>query len=142
MHHLGFLPCPDDLYIWIKPMVRSEYGFKYCTYVLIYVDDVMVIIYDAYSVLRRIDKYFKLNTSSIGDPYIYFGAKLNKTRLENRVWAWGNSPEIYDKESVSNVEKYLDELADAHWQFLKKKSENPFVEDYAQKMDATPALEQ
>ena len=43
MHHLRLFPCPADLDIWMKPMVRPEDGFDYYSYVLIYVDDVMVI---------------------------------------------------------------------------------------------------
>ena len=46
MYHLGFLPCPANTYIWMKPMVRTEDGFDYYAYVLIYVDDVMVIHHD------------------------------------------------------------------------------------------------
>ena len=113
MHHLGILPCPADLELWMKPIVRSKDGFEYYTYVIKYVDNVMVIHHDTESVIRRIDKYFKLNPSSIGDPEIYLGAKLKKMRLENRVWEWANSPASYVKESVANVEKYLAELADA-----------------------------
>ena len=40
----------------------------------------MVIHHDAESVLRRIDKYFKLNPSSIGNTDIYLGARLKNTR--------------------------------------------------------------
>ena len=29
MHHLGFLPCPANIYLWMKPMVRPGYGFDY-----------------------------------------------------------------------------------------------------------------
>ena len=43
MHHLGILPYPADLYLWIKPMVSPGDGFNYYAYVLIYVDDVMII---------------------------------------------------------------------------------------------------
>ena len=43
MHHLGLLSCPADLHLWMKDMVRPDDGFKYYVYVLIYVDDVMVI---------------------------------------------------------------------------------------------------
>ena len=70
----------------MKPMVRPDDGFNYYVYVLIYVDNVMVIHHDAQSVLRRIDKYFKLNPSSIRYLEIYLEAKLKKMRLENRVW--------------------------------------------------------
>ena len=92
MHHLGFPPCPSDLYLWMNPMVRPDDGFNYYAYVLIYVDDAMVIHCDAESVLRRIDNYFKLKPSSIGDPEIYLWAKLEKMRLENGVWAWEKQP--------------------------------------------------
>ena len=84
----------------MKPMVRPEDGFKYYAYVLLYVDDVMVTHHDTESILRRIDKYFKLNTSLIGDPDIYLGAKLDKTRLNNWLWAWEFIPAREVRESV------------------------------------------
>ena len=99
----------------MKPMVRPEGGLKYYAYVLIYVDDVMVIHHDYESVLIRIENILKLSTSSIGDPNIYIGAKLNITRLENGVWTWATIPTRYVKESVVSVEKYLSELGDALW---------------------------
>ena len=68
-------------------MVRPDDGFNDYAYVLVYVGNVMVIHHDAESVLRRIDKYFKIKPSSIGDPGISLGEELNKTRLENGVWA-------------------------------------------------------
>ena len=85
MHNLVFLPCPSDLYLWMKPTVRPGDWFNHHIYVLIYVDDLMVIHHDAESILRRIYYYFKLNPISIGDPDIYLGAKLNIMRFENRV---------------------------------------------------------
>ena len=107
----------------------------YYAYLLIYVDDVMVIHHDADIALRQIDKYFKLKTCSIGDPEIYLGAKLKKMWLENGVWEWANSPERCVKESVENMEKYLAALADASWNFPKKKAYNPFIGDYTPEMD-------
>ena len=67
-------------------MVRLEYELKYYAYVLIYVDDVMVIHHDDEGIIISIDKYFKLEPISIGDPNIYLGAKLSKMRLNNGVW--------------------------------------------------------
>ena len=51
MHHLVFLPCPADQDLWMNPMARPYDGFDYYSYVLIYVDDVMVIHHDTESVL-------------------------------------------------------------------------------------------
>ena len=86
IHHLVFFSCPDDLDLWMKPMVRPEDGFDYYSYVLIYVDDVVVVHHDIESVLWRLDKYFKLNPILIDDPDIYLGSKLKKMQLENEVW--------------------------------------------------------
>ena len=142
MHHLGFLPCPADLDIWMKPMVRPDDGFNNYAYVLIYVDAVMVIHHDSNSILIRIDNYFNLKPSLIGETYIYLGSKLNKMRLENGVWAWANSPVRYVNESVANVDKYLVELVDLRWNFYKNKADNPFVGDYAPEMNEIPVMEQ
>ena len=73
-------------------MIRPDDGFNYYSYVLIYVDDVMVINHNADSVLRRTYKYFNLKPSSVDDPDMYLGDKFNKMRLENRVWEWANIP--------------------------------------------------
>ena len=87
MYHLVFLTRPADLDIWMKPMVRPDDGFNYYAFVLIYVDNLVIIHHDTESVLRRIDKYFKLKQSLIGNLEIYLGSKLIKIRLKNGVWA-------------------------------------------------------
>ena len=51
----------------MKPMLRSDDGFNYYAYALIYVENVMVIHNDADSVLRIIYNYFKLKPNSIVD---------------------------------------------------------------------------
>ena len=86
-------------------MLRPEDGFDYYAYVLIYVDDVMVIHHDAESVLWKIYKYSKLNPSSIGNPDIYLGAKLKKMKLGNGIRSWANSPERYVMKLMAKFEK-------------------------------------
>ena len=54
MHQLVLILCPDDVYLWVKPVIRPDDGFNYYANVVIYVDDVMVIHHNAESVLRRI----------------------------------------------------------------------------------------
>ena len=39
------------------------------------------------SVLARLNEYLPLKPSSVGDPNIYLGARLAKTKLANGVWA-------------------------------------------------------
>jgi len=127
--------------LWMKPMVRPEDGFEYWAYVLLYVDDCLVVHHDAESVLSRIDKYFKMKDGSIGDPDIYLGARLKKMTLNNGVEAWANSPAKYIKEAVENVEKFLKELDNPRWKLPTGKLANPFPTDYIPEEDTSPLLE-
>ena len=77
MHHLGFKPCLANPDLWMLATMQPD-GFEYYAYVLLYVDDVMVIHHDALSILARLDKYFKMKPGSIGDPSMYLGATLKK----------------------------------------------------------------
>ena len=104
MRHLGFKRCPADPDIWMKAETRPD-GFRYYSYVLLYVDDCLCIHHDAENVLRQVDKYFMMKPGSIGDPDIYLGAKLRKVRLDNGVEAWSMSPSKYVQEiKIENVE--------------------------------------
>jgi len=69
-------------------MVRPDDGFMYYTYVLLYVDDCLIIHHNAEAVLTQIDNYFMMNPGAIGDPDIYLVAKLHKATMDNGVEAW------------------------------------------------------
>ena len=88
MKGLGYTPCLDDPDLWYKAEVRPDDGFEYYSYILCYVDDILVIHHDSLSILKRIDSYFQLKPASIGDPYIYLGAKVTKMNLANGTWRW------------------------------------------------------
>ena len=94
MSSIGYSPCRGDNDLWIKPEIDPD-GDEYYSYILCYVDDVLVVHHDAITTLIKIDKYFKPKPSSIGDPDIYLGAKLKYTRAPNYMWCWTLSPSKY-----------------------------------------------
>ena len=49
----------------------------------------------ALSILARLNKYFKLKPSSIGDPTMNLSATVKKMTLDNGVSAWASSPAKY-----------------------------------------------
>ena len=53
--------------------------FEYYTYVLLYVDDLLVVNHAVEGVLQWINKYFKLKPGYVGNSNIYLGAKLIKS---------------------------------------------------------------
>jgi hypothetical protein len=138
MRHMGFKPCLADPDVWMKACEKED-GTEYWAYVLLYVDDVMVIHHDALSIKTRLDKYFKMKPGSIGDPKMYLGETLKKMKLENGVSAWATSPAKYVYASVENVEKYINDLGDDRWK-LPKHCSNPFELNYEPEMDTSDVL--
>ena len=78
--------------------------------------------------LERLQKSFSLKLG-FGNPDIYIGAKLCKTRLKNGVWAWVMNPIKYVQEAVRNCAVQL--LSRCGGKFrLPKKADNPFEVGY------------
>ena len=61
MRHLEFEPCLADPDLWMKPEVRPEDGHKYCAYILLFVDDVLVVHHSAEEILLIIGGKTKLS---------------------------------------------------------------------------------
>ncbi len=91
-------------------------------------------------VLDKLDKYFTLKSSSVGNPSMYLGAKLKLTQMSNGVYAWGMSPAKYIKEAVSNCEKHLKMNNDGRY-VLPTQAANPYVMGYEPEIDETPVLD-
>ncbi len=76
MGHLGFSSSRGDPDVWMRLWKRST-GEAYYEYVLLYIDDVLVISEHAEKVLRtQIGQHFVLREESIGKPTNYLGGKL------------------------------------------------------------------
>ncbi len=137
MHHLDFRPCPADPDVWMRPAERSS-GVSYYEYVLLYVDDALVISENAGDVLvKGIGRYFELNACSIGPPKIYLGGQVRKVELENGVEAWGISSRKYVHEAIGNVERYLQGQTKYG---MPKRANTPMKTSYRPELDTTAEL--
>ncbi len=71
MAQIGFTSSQDDPDVWFRLSTRST-GEVYYEYVLLYVDDVLVILEQAESVLRKeIGRFFVLKDELIGPPSMW-----------------------------------------------------------------------
>ena len=76
MGHLGFSSSRGNPDVWMR-LSKQSTGEGYFEYVLLYVDDVLVISERAEKVLRtEIGQHFILKEESIGKPTNYLGGKL------------------------------------------------------------------
>ena len=73
--------CLVDPYLWFKEEKCPSDSAKYYPYLLLYVDDFLVIHHSTDTALHKLDHFFKINSGSIGDPNMYLGAKLREVVL-------------------------------------------------------------
>ena len=136
MVHLGYTSCKADPDVWYKAAVKPN-EFEYYAYVLLYVDDCLVIHHDGDSVLDEIDKYFPMKPTSKGKPDIYLGAKLREVQLDNDIECWAMSPNKYVADAVKNVDEYHQKL---HRKGLLKRANAPWPSGYVAELDTSPEL--
>ena len=120
MEFINFTSCPADPDVWMRPAIKSD-GTKVYDYVLLYVDDALVVSENAESILRNeLGRYFELKEESIGPPDHYIGGRVRKVQLENGVYAWAFRSSQYVQTAVKNVEAYLDSQDNKHWKMPSK----------------------
>lgn len=137
MTHLDFTSCLADPDVWMRKAKKAD-GTPYWEYVLLYVDDALVISDNGEAVLRNeIGKYFTLKEESIGAPSQYLGGHVSKVTLENGVDAWAFSSSKYVQESVANVEKELAKTGGK----LPASAKAPLSANYRPELDMSPELE-
>ena len=140
MSELGFESSKGDPDVWFRPAVRkngSHAGEEYMEYVLLYVDDVLVVSENAEAVLRQeIGQHWDLKEGSIGKPSLYLGGKCREVELSNgrKAWAFGSSQ--YVQAAVKNVEEYLEKSN----RKLPRKAEAPFKSGYRPEIDVSREL--
>ena len=139
MEFLNFKSCLADPDMWMRPAIKSN-GNTYYEYILLYVDDTLVVSENAEGILRNeLGRYFHLKEESIGPPTIYLGGRVRKVQLENSVWAWSFSSSQYVQSAVKNVEAYVGRPENSHLK-IPSKAETPLTMSYRPELDVSSEL--
>ena len=139
MEFLNFKSCLADPDVWMRPAIKSD-GNTYYEYILLYVDEVLVVSENAESILRNeLGRYFHHKEESIGPPTVYLGGRVRKVQLENGVWAWSFSSSQYVQSAVKHVEEYVGKSENSHLKILSK-AETPLMTSYRAELDVSPEL--
>ena len=115
-------------------MSKLDNGTEYYEYLLLYVDDCLVISENPDQVLSRLEKYFSLKPESVGPLKLYLGGKLSKVDLPNDVKAWAIGASKYIQNALKNLESILKK----HGLYLRKGNNSPLPCNYMPECDMMP----
>ena len=137
MKHIGFVSSKADPDVWLHESIRIDGMTQYYEYVLLYIDDCIVISDRPESILRKeIGKYFELKEESIGAPSQYLGGKLREIELETGQKCWAFGSKQYIDAAVTNVIDYLKKRN----QVLAVKAATPLTSNYCPEVDVSEEL--
>jgi Reverse transcriptase (RNA-dependent DNA polymerase) len=78
---LGFVSCQSDPDIWRRGATKKD-GLKYFEYVLVYVDDLLVISEEPDGILEPLSEEYKYRLKDVGTPTCFLGAKIGKKSVD------------------------------------------------------------
>ena len=108
-NHLGFKSSLADPDLWYKPCVDDK-GFEYYSYILVYVDDLLIIDKAPKRFMDQIQEKFKVKPSSIEEPKSYLGADISKVYYNDGSHAWCMGSETsYALQAIKNLKKRLED---------------------------------
>ena len=123
----------------MQPAQKGD-GTPYYNYVLLYVDNVLVVGDNAESILsEEIGKYFELKEASIGPPKMYLGMGIRKVKLDNGLDAWAASSSQSVRAAVRKVEEYIEKSNNKQWK-IPNKVETPTQSTYRPELDVSEEL--
>ena len=133
---MGFRSTIADPDVYLRANAKPC-GFKYYEYLLVYVDDVLIVSHSPEIHLERIKASYELNPSSIGPPTRYLGADVERvTRPGDNTGReyWSFSAHTYVRNAVKNVKLLLQDEGRG----LKSTAKSPFSSTtYRPEMDMT-----
>jgi hypothetical protein len=137
LHHMGFHSSLADPDVWLRPRCKPN-GFEYYEYVLVYVDDLLVLSHDGEKIMKALEEFYRLK-DGFAKPTRYLGAEVKEwTFPEDRTRIrWALSSAQYVKEAIRNIETYLCQ----HNRTLRKASQ-PYPSSYHPELDITPLLDE
>lgn len=133
---MGFESTVADPDVYRRANAKPD-GFKYYEYILVYVDDVLILSHDTNVHLKQIQACYDLNPDSIGPPTRYLGAdvkRLVRPKDSSGREYWALSAATYVKNAVQNVKILLE----AEGRGLKSTAKTPFSNSaYRPELDTT-----
>ena len=111
-------------------------GDKYYEYILVYVDDILIVSHDPEPILEELKALYELKEGSIGPPNQYLGAQISQVEGADGGLKWAMSSEKYATEAC----KIIDALIEKDGVNVSSKGLAPIAPNYVPELDDSPEL--
>ena len=135
LHDMNYRPSWADPDVWMRPATKPG-GFQYYEYILVYVDDVLVLSHEPQKSIEGITAVFKLKNDKAEKPDMYLGAQIEEVKTSEGTKCWTMSSSKYLKAAIANVEEKLTREGLQ----LPTRCDTPFTSKYHPAEDTTPEL--
>jgi Reverse transcriptase (RNA-dependent DNA polymerase) len=108
LHDLGFLSCKSDPDMWRRPAIKAD-GTKYYEYVLVYVDDLLILSKHPNTILQSLADEHNYRLKDVGSPTPYLGALIGKKQFTDAD-LWFISAEAYLNKALDTIEEHFGKL--------------------------------
>ena len=137
---LKFKSTLADPDVWIK-LMKKQNGEEYYAYILIYVDDMLIIAEDPRKIMESVRETYKVRDDTIKEPDQYLGADISKVHFDDGSFAYTMSSESYVKNAVKNVKARLNDDGlrfNAKLSSMEMSAKQPFTtNDYRPELDTS-----
>jgi hypothetical protein len=133
---MGFKPTRADVDVYMQKNIRNG-NTPYYEYLLVYVNDVLVVSHAPYKVMQQIGNEFEIKNGEYGPPTYYLGAGISKVQLGNGDECWTMDSKKYVKAAIEVVWGLLAKDG-RELKTSKPKHEGPMPIKYEPELDATP----
>ena len=131
LHDLGLLSSLADPDVWLQPATMTD-GFGYYEYILVYVDDLLVISHRAGQIHETFKTKYRYVLKDVGPSQHYLSATIGKYDC-NGLQTWYMSAEKY-------LENALHYIKERHGTSKQYKIDTPLLANYHPKLDTSPFL--
>jgi hypothetical protein len=137
LHDMNFQPSYADPDVWMRAAVKPN-GDKYYEYILVYVDNLLILSHETSTIVNAIKKLYCLKDDVIGPPKTYLGAQVKQTALpfDTSKMQWAVSAEQYIKNAITAIEHKL--ARDGMKLNSRKYASTPLSNGYRPELDYTP----
>ena len=105
MQFKSSLADPD---LWYKAATAQD-GSEYYTYILVYVDDILVIDKHPKKYMQMLQDSYTVREDTVKEPEQYLGADIGKTFFDDGTHAWTMSSASYVRNAVKNIKQRMSE---------------------------------